>query len=342
MILERVNLEDVDWQHLDGFADRSVYQTREWLAFIAQSQQAEPVVAEVRDGARAVGWFTGLVARRFGMRLLGSPLPGWTTGWMGFNLEPGVSRREATEALPDFAFGPLRCIHLEFRDRNLTLDDVVALGYEHTPWRGLEVDLRPAEEEIFGRMKSRCRTSIRRAEREGLVIEEARGIEFADECYAQMEDVFARQSLVPPYGPERLRTLIREVEPTGRLLLLRARAPDGAAAATGIFAGLNRSAHAVALTGLREYRKLNPNEALMWHAMRVLRQRGIEALDLGGFVDYKAKYGGEEVRLAFMRKSRWTALARLRNLAASAFEAQQRLRGRLRSGDPSRARDDRE
>ena len=330
MILERVAIDDVDWDRLDGFEDRLVYQTREWVRFIADSQGAEPVVAAVADGDRTVGWFTGLVVRRFGVRILGSPMPGWTTGPMGFNLEPDVSPRGAAEALIEFAFGPLRCMHLELWDRHLLAEDVAGLGFEQTPWRGVEIDLRPPEDEIMAAMKSRCRTSIRRAEREGVVVEEAEGVEFADEYHAQLEDVFAHQTLAPPFGSERIRTLIRDLAPSGRLLMLRARAPGGESAATGIFAGVNETAHAIVLAGLREHRRLNPNEALMWHALRLLKQRGYEACDLGGYVDYKAKYGGREVHLAWLRRSRWAALGRMRNLAASAFAAQQRVRGRLR------------
>ena len=91
--LERLDPERVDWRRLDAFDDRVVFQTREWLAFVAETQGAEPVVCAVRrDGE--VGCFTGLIARRFGIRILGSPFPGWTTGYMGFNLDQDVSRRE--------------------------------------------------------------------------------------------------------------------------------------------------------------------------------------------------------------------------------------------------------
>src|SRR5215207_8451207 len=115
--LERIPFESCDWPAMDAFGDRVIFQTREWVEFVARAQGAEPVVAAVRDGARTVGYFTGLVVRRYGIRILGSPLPGWTTSSMGFNLEAGVSRGRAVEALTEFAFGTLRCLHLELKDR---------------------------------------------------------------------------------------------------------------------------------------------------------------------------------------------------------------------------------
>jgi len=332
VILERLDTREVDWDLLDAFHDRVVFQTRQWVEFIADSQTAEPIIAAVNDGGgRPIGYFTGLLVRRYGLSLLGSPLPGWTTSFLGFNLEPGVSRRAATEALLEFAFGELRCAHLELRDRNLPAAEVEGLGFDATPWRGLEVDLDRPEDEIFASFKSECRTAIRKADKQGVVVEEAEGPGFADEFYPQLVDVFEKQSLAPPYDAERIRTLIRHVHPSGRLLLLRARDAGGRCVATGIFPALNRSMHFLAGASWRDAQRLRPNEALTWHAMRHWRERGIRVCDLGGYMDYKRKYGGEEVHLPFLRRSRSAPVAALRGVARAAFDARQRLRGRLRS-----------
>jgi CelD/BcsL family acetyltransferase involved in cellulose biosynthesis len=328
--LERLDPDQVEWERLDQFSDRLVYQTREWVEFIASAQRAEPVVAGLVADAVTVGYFTGLVHRRFGVTILGSPMPGWTTAFMGFNLEPGVSRRAAVEALVPFAFGDLRCAHLELRDRNLLASDVAGLGFRHTPWTGIEVDLRRPEEEIWDALKASCRTAIRKATRHGVTVEEATGDDFAEDFYPQLEDVFAKQALVPPYGIERVRELIRCVHPSGRLLLLRARNADGACIATGIFPGMNRMMHFLAGASLREHQHLRPNEALMWHAMRHWKGRGIEACDLGGLVSYKHKWGGREVHVPSVRKSRFRALSLMRDAAETAHGARQAIRGRLR------------
>ena len=86
-----------------------------------------------QDRGRTVGWFTGMVQRRFGMRLLGSPFPGWSTSYLGFNLKPGVDRRAAFEALPQFAFSDLRCAHLEVRCRNVGVHELDGLGFKPRP-----------------------------------------------------------------------------------------------------------------------------------------------------------------------------------------------------------------
>ena len=332
MRFERLDLKAVDWAQLDRYPDRLVYQTREWLEFVASAQGAEPVVAALRDGSATHGYFTGLIVRRYGLSILGSPMPGWTTGFMGFNLDPEVSRRDATEAMLQLAFRTLGCAHVELKDMRLDLADVEGLGFQHTDWHGLRVDLTPPEEEIFASFKGACRTAIRKAESGGVVIEESDGTDgFAEDLYPQMEDVFAKQGLVPPFGLDRLRELVEHVGPSGHLLMLRARTEEGECAATGLFPYMNDTIHFLSGASWRSHQKLRPNEALMWRAMQLGRERGASAMDLGGFMSYKRKWGGEEFFPPHLRKSRSPAIGALRNLAQRAVAARQKLRGRLRN-----------
>jgi len=95
----------------------------------------------------------------------------------------------------------------------------------------------------MGGWQQSCRYCIRKAAKLGLIIEEARDEHFADEYYRQLCDVFAKQSLVPTYNKERIQALIRHLLPTGNLLLLRAREPNGRCIATSIFMGMHEFAY---------------------------------------------------------------------------------------------------
>jgi hypothetical protein len=77
-----IDAQSADWKRLDCFADRTVFQTREWLQFIAESQLAVPVLAELRESSDVQGYFTGLTFSKFGMKVLGSSFPGWTTPYI--------------------------------------------------------------------------------------------------------------------------------------------------------------------------------------------------------------------------------------------------------------------
>jgi hypothetical protein len=337
--LRQLDHSRVDWEELDSYADRNVFQTREWLAFIEKTQDAKPVIAALFQEGERVGFFTGLLTRRYGVRILGSPLRGWTTTYLGFNLADGVPRRAAVEALLPFAFRSLGCLHVELRDRDLKLDDVYAPGIDYSvgvDFSGetvFELDLRPPEEELLARMTSACRRCIRKAEKVGVTIEEADDLEFANDYYTQLREVFAKQSLVPTYDKARVTELVRHLHPTGHLLLLRARDPDGRCIATGIFPALNRSMYFWGGASLRSHQILRPNEALMWYAMRYWKSRGVEICDLGGQAEYKRKWGPVEVSVPFFRISRFRAISAARTLMKKGFKVRQRALGRLTSSD---------
>jgi CelD/BcsL family acetyltransferase involved in cellulose biosynthesis len=335
--LERLDWNQCDWDRMDAYHDRVIFQTREWVSFVARTQNAEPVVAAVKDGGATVGYLTALIVRRFGIGILGSPFPGWTTSYMGFNLDNAVPRREALKALPTFAYKSLGCLHLELKDRRLNSGDAAGLGFAQTLNRTFELDLSSSEEEMFRRMSSASRRCIRKAEKIGVLVEEAADVTFADDYYAQLVDVFAKQSLTPTYAVERVRELVRELYPTGRLLLLRARAPSGECIATGIFPAMNGTAYFWGGASWREHQHYRPNEAIFWYAMRYWKHRGMRLLDMGGGGDYKRKYGPTEFTVPSFRKSRIPGLAPLRDVAESLsrWKFRRSRRGRVRPLAPS-------
>src|SRR5438105_14243754 len=101
---------NIPWDVLDAMPDRTVFQTRPWLEFLAETQGARPIIAELRIEREVAGYFTGCVIERFGIRILGSSFRGWTTPYIGFNLLPPASYREALQALEIFAFDELKCL----------------------------------------------------------------------------------------------------------------------------------------------------------------------------------------------------------------------------------------
>jgi hypothetical protein len=317
--LVRVPLDAVD-PAIEAQRARNVFQTREWLEFVARSQGAEPVVAHIERDGVPVGAFTGLIVRRFGVRILGSPFQGWMTGPMGLTLAPGEDRAEAVKALTRFAFRSLGCLHVELMDRQSGFEELDGVRARLVEFKTFELDLTQSEEALFAGLNSACRRATRKASREGVRVEEAHGVEFADEYYEQLLDVFERQDRRPPYGVERVREMIRCVEPSGNLLMLRAVAPDGARIATALFPAREDFAYFWGGASFSSHLILRPNDAIFWHAIRHFRERGVARLDLGGGGDYKRKFGASERLIPYVRKSRVPGLLTLRDLAAYVYK----------------------
>ncbi len=155
---ERVELDARGWyETLSTFEDRIVFHTPAWMSFVAETQDAEPVLAALHEGSEVLGYFTGLIVRKFGLKILGSPFRGWSTPYMGFALRPSVSRRVAVHALTECAFRQLRCPHLEVTDMHMGSSDIAGLGVAHMMHPTMEVDLTQSEETLFMKMDSACR-----------------------------------------------------------------------------------------------------------------------------------------------------------------------------------------
>ena len=268
-----------DWGAvLDTLPGREVFQTPAWLRFVSECHQGSPVVAVLKDRDRTVGYFAGLVVKKAGIRVLGSPFVGWTTERMGIRLVEDVPKGQVLAALERYAFEGLACAPGILRS-GVHAREHGGPGLRPRAHYGWIVDLRPDEDALYHSFSSKsCRYCIRKAEKMGVVVEEARDEAFAEDYYAQLVEVFANQSLVPTYGSERVRLLMKHLLPTGNLLLLRARDREGRCIATGIFPGMHQAAYFWGNASWRQYRHLSPNEAIHWYAMRYWKRRGIESL----------------------------------------------------------------
>lgn len=327
MRFERVGLPEVPWSELDRHPDRTIFQTRAWLDFLVETQTAEPVVARLIEGREQIGWFTGGIIRHAGVKFLGSPMRGWTTSYMGFNLDDPTRRVAALEALPEFAFDGLGCIHLEVMDRSLTTEDVPADAFVSARLSGYEVTILGDDDQIMERMKKNGRRDVRRALRNGIEVERVDPVAdpgFGAEYYDQVAESFAKRSLVPTYPVERVDAMIRHLHEAGRVVLLRSYDPEGRPVATGLFPGLPGGT-AVFWMGAshRDAQAMLPNEALMWSALRTWRDEGAVRFDFGGGGSYKEKYGGSPIVVPWLRRSRFAGLERGRELARKAVRKAQ-------------------
>jgi hypothetical protein len=322
-------LNSVDWGLLDAFPDRTLFQTRAWIEFVAEAQEAVPVVLAVRIDNQVVGYFTGLTVRRGGFKILGSPFPGWSTSYLGFNLIDGVDRASLVEPLAKFAFRELGYWHIELMDRYLTVEQMNLLGWEGRNFSNTEIDLAVGEDRIFANLKGSCRTSIRKAENSGVTIEIADDDRFSSDFYAQLTEVFAKQGLRPTYSIRRIDLLRKHLGPTGNLLCLRARNAEGVCIATGIYPAFRDRMYFFGGASLKQYQILQPNELVQWFAMRHWKERGALACDMGGGGEYKLKYGGRPIVIPWRRRSKYSWVGVLRRLAQQSHARLRRFRGRF-------------
>ncbi len=309
---KRVDINNVQLESMEEPGELNIFQTLPWIKYLSKTQGAEPVILSVFSDACLAGYFTGLILNKFGLRMFGSPLRGWSSYFMGSDLSPAVSRNEVLRALPGYVFKELRCHYIEIIEPRLKPEELDGLPYkvEHLSW--FSIDLTKSEEELFANMAHSGRNCIRKSIKSGVVIEEANDISFVDEYYAQHMEVMKRQSLLPIYSLDALRYMVEELLPTGDMLLLRAIIPGGPCIATGIFLFKNDLGMFWGAASRREHQHLRPNEPLAWYGMKKLKARGIRVLNFGGECkQYKEKLGCRDANLYRLMKAKNPILERV-------------------------------
>jgi len=322
----------IPWDRLDSFPDRTIFQTQPWLEFLKVTQGVKPLVIEITQGETVVGYFTGALFKKFGVRILGSSFPGWTTAHMGFNLLPDTPLDLVAQELIAFAFSVLKCWHIEINDKHLRIEQInnVYPAARHRVAPGWIVDIGGTEDAVFKRMSSNRRRCIKKGTENGLIVEMALDESFCDDYYSQLVDVFKRQGLVPTYSKERVRQLIRHLLPTGQLLLVRVREPEtGLCIGSGLFPAFNGTMYFWGGASLQAELHHHPNESMHWFAIRYWREKGMTSYDMGGGGDYKRRYGGRYIETHWIRVSRMGLLMSLRDRAQGLAGLIQRLRGRF-------------
>jgi len=325
--IERLDPVRVPWSDLRRARGHTVFATPDWLRFLAATQRAEPLVLRL-DGD-ATGWFVGAVVRRGPLRILGSPLPGWTTPAMGFSGVRSEELEAALDAVRRYALLRLGCLHLEVMQ-----DDPVPTslppGFHASPFRGYRLGLVADDDALLGAMRAHGRRDVRRSLRNGIVVEEvdpSSDPTFLDEHWAQVSAAFARRGLRPTFPRSRLDALATRLGGTDLVVCLRARTAEGEPAATGIFPGLAGGTAWFWMGGSeRRLQALLPNEAMIWHALRAWRDRGATAFDFGGGGTYKAKYGGAPTVRPWLRASALPGADLARTVVRRSVRARQLIR----------------
>ena len=325
-----ISMNDLDVEEYNSIASKRIFTTFPWISFVQNDSKAEPVFVRITTDDTFVGYFTGAIVKKFGIRILGSPFNGWSTCHMGIDSDTDLSKCDIIRELIPFLFKELKCRFIEIIDRDITVEDAKASGFYAEEATTLTMPIDMDDDALFARMKPVCRTNIRQFERRGARLEIAEPNDsFAEQYYSQLEDVFAKQGMVPTYSLEKVKCLLRSLAGTGSLLCLRVISPDDRCIATSIYLGYNRVFYFWGGASYRSDQNYRPNEYMFWSAIRYWRERGFSTFDMCGVRDYKRKLGSTEDTYAQLSFSRPKLLIFLKNAAKSAYFLSLKIKGKL-------------
>jgi len=328
-IFETIPIDEVNIEEFNHFENKSIFTTIPWIRFIAKDNDAIPIIIRVSDARGFIGYFSGLVTTKFGIKVFGSPFRGWSTCFMGFDLTNRDNIIKVLPTLVDYLFKSTKCLYIEYVERGLSLQDIPSIPFKTRVVDTLELVIEnKSDDDLFSGFKGDCRTFINQFEKRGASIEEALPNDvFAQEYYDQLKDVFKKQGLIPTYTLAKVENLLEYLKDSGKLLCLRVNDPSGKSIASSIFLGYKNKFFFWGGASYSDSQIYRPNEYMIWHAIRYWRDRGMNIFDMVGVRDYKLKFGSQKKEYVSIIIAKYTILIHMRDLAEKLFFAYIKVKG---------------
>ena len=187
----------------------SPFCTGEWLSFLQNNQGGDPVVLKLISDGKCKAYFVGVIVKKAGMKILGSPFDGWLTPDMGFIRLDDIDINIAIESIRMYAFSKLNCSFVQIIDKNISFDQVHHNKAIIEMTRVLHIDNQRSQEDVLSDFSKNGRRDVRASYRKGLTFRQmAFDRYFADIYYDQLIDVFEKQNLKPFYSISKIYDLV--------------------------------------------------------------------------------------------------------------------------------------
>ncbi|MBT3751205.1 MAG: hypothetical protein HOG34_19670, partial [Bacteroidetes bacterium] len=239
---ESLSLGEIDLDQFQSYPEKSIFTTPSWIGFVAQDSRAIPHIIRINHDDRVIGYFSGLIVSKYGVKIFGSPFRGWSTCFMGFDVADKDHILQIIPEIIPYIYKTTRVKYIEIVDRSLHVEDAASIPYTTSIVDTLELNVdAKSDDELLSGFKSDCRNFINQFEKRGATLEVAKPDDtFAGEYFDQLTDVFAKQGMIPTYSIDKVKTLLHHFSESDHILCLRVRNPQGESIATSIFLGFNK------------------------------------------------------------------------------------------------------
>jgi len=298
--VQRCPIEQWD-EVLSRFPAHTIFHTRPWLELLIAVHDLNPMLVVVRHADAPVACWPCLWMRKGPVRVFGSPLPGWSTAYMGPLFADDVNTDDALDAM-------LRSRWLRrqayFACKVLDGDRAIDLarhGFE--PVMNFDtylVDLTLDEDTIWSNMKGECRTRVRKARKLGVEVIEETDRQFAEDYWSMCEQTFANSGIQPTHNRRFVFELWDRLHPDNLLVLSAYQ--GGTRIGTLVLPYDTHTMYYWGGASHLEYRKIPAHNLLHWEAMTRARAMGLTGYDFistsGGPGRFKKTFGPQTIHRA--------------------------------------------
>lgn len=324
-------VESEQWDDLlSEFPNATVFHTLAWQQILLAAGAARFHLLQAQlDGECEAVWPCQEM-RKGPLRVMGSPLPGMSTAYMGPLFK---SRYNTDEVVDAFFQHNVFSTPAFFAVKSLNVEevDLSTRGFDKVlEFDTYCIDLTQTQDEIWANFKSECRSRIRKAQKLGLEVREESSDEFINDYWAMSIETFARTHIQPTFTQSFVENMWRLLRPQGRLRVLSAWLENER---VGILV-LPFDNHTMYYWGgasYKRFRGLPAHNLLHWEAIKLARDLGLERYDfvstLGGAGRFKNTFGPQRVYSStHWERSRSGFIAALRRGYESYLYVRQRIR----------------
>ena len=286
-----------EWDRLvQRFPAYTVFHSLAWLRALEQSYPIRLfLLTLIRDNTCVAAW--PVFEQRIGpLRIVGSPLPGWATVYLGplfsadVDIDDAIASFMNAHPLKRAAYTYCKVME-EGRGVNLKPYGFV----ENHAYKTYLLDLTADEKDLWRNLKKGCKSSTRKAMKAGVEVRVEEDDDFLQDFWKMSVEVYAKSGIKPNYSLELLQNLWRLLSETKSVLVFSA-FKDSQRIASLFLPCTKDTMYYWAGASYRKRQNLCPNNLLQWDAILHAKKCGIQCYDMvsiyGSAGRFKRSFGG--------------------------------------------------
>jgi hypothetical protein len=316
-------------EQIKKYASKTLFHEPAWLEYLERTGKGAPKYFEiVCNNNNKIGYFVFLEVKLGPFKIMGSPLPGWTTNYMGPIINEDVNQRELILSIKKLIRNK-RYVYTEIKSDILKKELMQEAGFVPLCDQTAVFDVPKNEEDAWKKMSGFCRNRIRKGMKNSLEVEEVDNPSILEEYYDMIVARYREQGMEFPFSIDRLKILWDCLNSQGRILVLRV-SRNGETAAVGLFPFDEKCIYYFGGASKSEANSLCPNELMHWSAIRKAQQLGIQKYNMCGTSRFKRKFGTEDVPFISYIYSPIPGFYKIRNTIYGLYWKQLKIRRLLK------------
>lgn len=289
-----------EWDGLvQTFSEHTVFHQLPWLTLIAAVHDAEPMLLRCMRDDQCEAIWPCFIVHKGPLRMIGSPMPGWNTIYLGPLFKPDADVHAAMQTM--LSHRQLKkCAYLACKVRDASRPiDLRPMGFSRiTRFETMLLSLEPNEQTLWANFRRQCRNHIRQAMRHNLAIRYESSSSCLNEYWRMTVETFAQSNTSPPFTRRFLHAMWDHLVPAGAMQILSAY-HNGERVASIILLRDSHTMYYWAGASYLKYRYLNAHSLMQWEAICHARQAGLQQYDFvsayGSWGRFKEAFGPRRV-----------------------------------------------